>query len=187
MICKHCLYILLFFWFGNVVAQNNQILFDFNQLPQTLLLNPGAEVDYNKHFGVPFLSNIFVQAGATNKRITYNNIYEDDTSEMLRNIYEQELNSDDYFILNQNLEILNGGFRLKNEKYYLSFGVIQKTEGFSLYPEEPANLFFKGNDQDGDGKPDDDNEKFSFNQISFIGELLNVFHIGISKRINDKL
>ena len=187
MICKHCLYILLFFWFGNVVAQNNQILFDFNQLPQTLLLNPGAEVDYNKHFGVPFLSNIFVQMGATNKRITYNNIYEDDTSEMLRNIYEQELNSDDYFILNQNLEILNGGFRLKNEKYYLSFGVIQKTEGFSLYPEEPANLFFKGNDQDGDGKPDDDNEKFSFNQISFIGELLNVFHIGISKRINDKL
>ncbi len=99
MVCKRCLYLLLFFWCGFSFAQNNQILYDFNQLPQTLLLNPGAEVSYNKHFGVPFLSNIFVQAGATNKNITYNNIYSDDPSALLRNIYDQNLSSDDYFVV----------------------------------------------------------------------------------------
>lgn len=186
MTCKHCLYFLLFLWCGNAVAQNNQILFDFNQLPQTLMLNPGAEVNYNKHFGMPFLSNVFVQAGATNKNITYNNIYEEDTSDMLRNIYDQNLNSDDYFLVNQNLEILNGGFRLKNEKYYLSFGIIQKAEGFSLYPEEPVDLFYNGNDQNKDGKPEYD-DKFNFNQISSFGEVINVFHVGILKTINEKL
>ncbi len=186
MICKHCLYLILFFWCGNIFAQNNQILYDFNQLPQTLLLNPGAEVNYNKHFGVPFLSNIFVQAGATNKNITYNNIYEDDTSDMLRNIYDQNLSSDDYFVINQQLEIINAGFRLKNEAYYLSFGIQQKMDGFSLYPEDLTNLFYKGDDQNEDGKPEYDNT-FDFNKISSVGELMGVFHIGISKKINNKL
>ncbi len=186
MFRKHCLYLLLVLMTGQLFGQNNQILYDFNQLPQTLLLNPGAEVDYNKHFGVPFLSNIFVQAGATNKNITYNNIYEDDTSDMLRNIYDQNLNSDDYFLIHQQLEIFNGGFRLKDEKYYLSFGIIQKTEGFSLYPKDLTNLFYKGNDQDRNGDPEY-GDKFNFSQISFVGELLNIFHIGISKKINDRL
>lgn len=185
MVCKRYLYLLLFFWCGFSFAQNNQILYDFNQLPQTLLLNPGAEVDYNKHFGVPFLSNIFVQAGATNKNITYNNIYSDDTSDMLRNIYDQNLSSDDYFVVHQQLEIINAGFRLKNEAYYLSFGIQQKMDGFSLYPEDLTNLFYKGDDQNGDGSPEDN--KFNFNQINSVGELIGVFHIGISKKISNKL
>jgi len=186
MICKHCLYLLLFFWCGFSFAQNNQILFDFNQLPQTLMLNPGAEVDYNKHFGVPLLSNIFVQAGATNSNITYNKIYSDSNGDIFRNIYNQKLSRDDYFLISQQIEIINAGFRLRNEKYYLSFGIQQKTEGFSLYPEEPADLFFKGDDQNEDGKPEYDN-KFDFNQLSFAGEIIGVFHIGISNKVNDKL
>ena len=188
MICKHCLYFLLFFWYGYSFAQNNQILYDFNQLPQTLLLNPGAEVDYNKHFGVPFLSNVFVQAGATNERITYNNIIfnADSNGDILRNIYDQNLNSDDYFLINQQLEIINAGFRLRNEKYYLSFGVQEKIDGFSLYPEDLTNLFYNGNDQNKDGKPEYDN-KFNFNQISFVGELMGVFHVGISAKVSNKL
>ena len=188
MICKHCLYLLLLFWCGFSFAQNNQILFDFNQLPQTLMLNPGAEVGYNKHIGVPFLSNIFVQAGATNKSITYNNIYDDtdSNSDILRNVFDQNLNSDDYFLINQQLEIINAGFRLRNEKYYLSFGIQQKIEGFSLYPEEPADLFFKGDDQNGDSNPEYNN-KFNFKQISFVGELKGVFHVGISAKVSNKL
>ena len=186
MICKHCLYILLFFWFGNVVAQNNQILFDFNQLPQTLLLNPGAEVDYNKHFGVPFLSNIFVQAGATNKRITYNNIISnsDSKAEVIRNIYKQNLGDDDYFEIHQRLEVLNTGFRLRNEKYYLSFGMYQEIDGYAGYPKELADLFYNG-DFDKDGKLRLE-EKSNFNEMNFIGELVGVFHIGLSAKVNDR-
>ena len=173
---------------GNLFSQNNQILYDFNQLPQTLLLNPGAEVSYVKHFGVPFLSNIYVQAGATNEGVTYNNIFSDTDSntDVLRNVYDQNLNRDDYFFISQQIEILNAGFRLRNEKYYLSFGIQQKTEGFSLYPEEPADLYFNGNDQKEDGNPEY-GDKFDFNQLSFAGEIIGVFHVGISKKINDNL
>ncbi len=188
MINKYFLYIWIVLITGNLFSQNNQILYDFNQLPQTLLLNPGAEVSYVQHFGVPFLSNIYVQAGATNKGITYNNLFSDTDSntEVLRNIYNQNLNSDDYFLINQQIEIFNAGFRLRNEKYYLSFGIQQKTEGFSLYPEEPADLYFNGNDQKEDGKPEY-GDKFNLNQLSFAGEILGVFHVGISKKINDNL
>lgn len=188
MINKCFFYIWIVLVTSSLFSQNNQILYDFNQLPQTLLLNPGAEVNYVKHLGVPFLSNIYVQAGATNKGITYNNIFSDTDSdaEVLRNVYDQNLNSDDYFLINQQIEIFNAGFRLRNEKYYLSFGIQQKTEGFSLYPEEPADLYFNGNDQNRDGKPEYD-DNFNLNQLSFAGEIIGVFHVGISKKINDNL
>lgn len=185
MVCKRCLYLLLFFWCGFSFAQNNQILYDFNQLPQTLLLNPGAEVDYNKHFGVPFLSNVFVQAGATNKNITYNNIYTDDTSDMLRNIYDQNLKRDDYFEIFQRLEVLNAGFRLRNERLYLSFGMYQEIDGYSSYPNEIVDLFYNG-DFDKDGEPLS-KEKFNFNDANFIGELVGVFHFGLSAKVSDRL
>ena len=187
MINKHCIYLFIFL-VELSFAQNNQILYDFDQLPQTLLLNPGAEVDYDKHYGVPFLSNIFLQAGSTNDRITYNNIAADtDTnSEVLRNIYAQNSGSDDYFLINQQLELISAGFQLKNPDYYLNFGIIQKVDGFSTYPKDLANLYYNGNDQNNDGSPEI-NDEFNFNQANFVGELFNVFHIGLSKKINNNL
>ncbi|NOQ92423.1 MAG: hypothetical protein GQ552_06885 [Flavobacteriaceae bacterium] len=188
MIYKHCLYLLIIISFGNSFAQNNQILYDFDHLPQTLLLNPGAEVDYDKHFGVPFLSNIFLKAGATNKNITYNNILTDTdlNSDILRNVFDQNLSKDDYFLINQQIELISAGFRLKNPDYYLSFGIIQKVDGFSLYPKDLANLYYNGNDQDRDGLPET-NDEFNFDQANFVGELLGIFHVGLSKNINNKL
>ena len=46
-------------------AQNKQVLYDFASLPQTLLLNPGAEVGHKFHVGLPLLSQLSVQAGFT--------------------------------------------------------------------------------------------------------------------------
>ena len=34
-------------------TQNNEILYDFAELPQTLILNPGAEVSNNFYVGFP--------------------------------------------------------------------------------------------------------------------------------------
>lgn len=36
-------------------AQNKQLVYNFDQLPQTLMTNPGAVVDYKYHVGVPIL------------------------------------------------------------------------------------------------------------------------------------
>jgi Family of unknown function (DUF5723) len=165
-----------------------QILYDFDQLPQTLMLNPGAEVDYNKHVGVPFLSNIYFEFGASNKNITYNNVLSNTNgfTDVLRNIFAQNPDSEDTFIINQQVEIINAGLRLKNPDYYLSFGMYQEFEGFAKYPEDIANLYFNGNDQNNDGNPEV-NEIFNFDQLTIAGDLVGVFHVGISKKVNDRL
>ncbi|MCF6222528.1 MAG: DUF5723 family protein [Flavobacteriaceae bacterium] len=188
MMQKLCLFLTIVLIVAKSNAQNQQILYDFDQLPQTLLLNPGAEVDYDKHFGVPLLSNFFLQVGATNKNINYNNIISGANGDIdiLRNIFEQDLNSNEIFLVNQQLEILNGGLRLRNADYYLSFGMYQEIEGFANYPKDEVDLFFNGNDQDRDGFPEE-GDVFNFNQLNFIGELVGVFHIGITKKINEKL
>ncbi len=152
---KLCLYLLFILFYVNSFAQNNKILYDFDQLPQTLLLNPGSEVDYNKHFGVPFLSNIYFEVGATNSNITYNKVIapSNDIEDVIRNIYDQDLNNSDVFLINQRIEFLSAGLRLRNPEYYLSFGMYQEADGFANYPVDVANLYFKGNDQNDDGFP----------------------------------
>lgn len=187
MIRKLCLLFFFVLIFTNSFGQNQQILFGFDQLPQTLMLNPGAEVDYDKHFGVPLLSNVFFQIGATNKNITYNNVFanSDSNTDVLRNIFDQDLKNSDYFKINQKLELFNAGYRLKNSKYYLSFGMYQELDGYAAYPKDLVNLYYNGDyAENGEvilGK------KSNFNDINFIGELVGVFHVGISKKVNERL
>lgn len=184
---KHCLYLSFILLFVNAYSQNKQILYGFDQLPQTLLLNPGAEVNYDKHISIP-MTNFHFQFGATNKHISYNNVFADKggLNDMLRNIYDQNLNKNDYFIMNQQLEFFNAGFRLKKPNIYLSFGMYEEFDGFALYPEEVVELFLEGDDKNGDGVPEL-NETTSFNELNITGELIGVFHIGISNKVNDKL
>ncbi len=184
------LYVYLFFIFllNNSIAQNKQILYDFDQIPQTLMLNPGAEVDYNKHIGVPFLSNIFFQAGATNDDMTYNNILAgtDSFNEILSRVYSYNLDNSDYYSANQQIEVLNAGFRLRNPDYYLSFGMYQEIDAHANYPKEIAILFFEGDDKDGNGIPEYDvNTKFD--RLNIIADMVGVFHVGISKKMSDRL
>ncbi len=187
MIRKLCLLFFFVLIFTNSFGQNQQILFGFDQLPQTLMLNPGAEVDYDKHFGIPFLSNVFFQVGATNKDITYNNIIanSDSNSDILKNIYIQDLKSSDFFKINQKLEIFNAGYRLKNSKYYLSFGMYQELDGYAAYPKDLVNLYYNGDyAENGTIRI---GEKSNFDNINFIGELVGVFHVGVSKKVNERL
>ena len=171
-----------------VMAQNMQILYDFDHLPQTLLLNPGSEVDYDKHFGVPLLSNIYLDLGSSNKEVSYNSVISgsDGVGGVLNKMYELGLKKNDVFAFNQQIELFNVGFRLKNPSYYLSFGMYQQIDGFSAYPPDVANLFVKGNDQDGNGIPEP-NQLFVVDDLNTAGELVGVFHVGINKKVNDKL
>lgn len=184
---RQYLIILFILLLTNCFAQNKQVLYGFDQLPQTLLLNPGAEVNYDKHISIP-LTNFHFQFGATNKDISYNSVFAntEGLNDVLRNIYDQNLNKNDYFIVNQQLEFFNAGLRLNNPNHYLSFGMYEEFDGFGLYPEEVVELFYEGDDKDGNGIPEF-NETTNFNKLDVIGEFVGVFHIGISSKINDKL
>ncbi|MDH3321732.1 MAG: DUF5723 family protein [Flavobacteriaceae bacterium] len=188
MINKLYLLILFAIFCVNVSSQNQQLLYGFDQLPQNLMLNPGAEVAFDKHFGIPFLSNVYFEAGATNNNITYNNILKDtdSNSEALRNVYGQDLKNDDYFLVSQQLELINAGWRLKNPDYYLSLGMYQKLEGFANYPVDFVELFYEGDDKDRDGIPEKDVVS-TLNEVNVTGEMLGVFHVGLSKKVSEKL
>ena len=132
-----------------------QILYDFDQLPQTLMLNPGSVVDFDKHIGVPFLSNIYGMGGSSSRDATYNNLVlgTESNVDVLKNLQELGLSNTDVFLFNQQIEVLNAGFRLKNKAYYLSFGMYQQLDGFSSNPQDLVDLYLYGNDQDQDGNP----------------------------------
>ena len=46
-------------------SQNKQLLYGVDDLPQSLLLNPGTAISFEKHIGVPFLSGTYVSAGSS--------------------------------------------------------------------------------------------------------------------------
>ncbi len=170
------------------VGQNMQIAYDFDRLPQTLMLNPGAEIDFDRHYGVPLLSNLYFQFGASNSGVTYNSIVQGSNSfnDILTNLNNQNPSSSDIYVLNQQWELFNIGFRMRDTRHYLSFGMYQEANGFGRHPKDLTDLFFNGNDQNGDGIPETE-DPYDLSQLNLIGELIGVWHVGINKKVNDQL
>ncbi len=186
---KRLIFILSLLFSVFCFSQNNQILYGFDGLPQSLSLNPGAEVQMEKHFGIPLLSNIYFQTGASNNDFNYKNIYagtEDDEGNLnkLRNIYQLGLGRNDFFTGNAEMELLNIGFRLRNPEYYLSFGIKTDSKFYGKYPKTTLDMFFYGDDINRDGEPDLGVGR-DLNELVFIGELVNVFYLGINKKVTE--
>ena len=179
--------VILFFFtsFSVLHSQNKQLLFGFKDIPQTLMINPGSEVIFEKHVGFPMLSGFSLEIGS-NGFTTYD-LFADDgihINDKLRNLIFN-LNPKDHVAINQQLEIFNIGFRLKNEKDYLSFGIYQEFDFINYHPKDAAILFYRGNtDENGNIAL---NRFYDLSDINIKGDLLSVFHIGISRRLNQKL
>ena len=131
--------ILFFFLFLVINAQNKQSLYDFNGVPQSLLLNPGARVDYIWHTGVPLLSGISINAGSSGLSIY--ELFADDGGNFNDKIkkYIYKLNPTDFLTLNEQIEIINAGFRMPNNDY-LSFGFYQESDLIFYYPKDKKKL-----------------------------------------------
>src|SRR5210317_17941 len=82
-------------------GQNHQILYDFGDLPQTLLLNPGAAVHNKFHLGVPLLSFTSVSGGFSG--FSFYDLFADDGGDInarLRNLVK-EYGKTEFFIASQ--------------------------------------------------------------------------------------
>lgn len=163
-------------------SQNKEILYNFTPQPQSLLLNPGADVKYKWFFGVPLLSGISANVGSTGFD-AYSLFANDgvDFSIKVKNLIAST-NRKDYITANQQLEVFTGGFRVGEEesKSYVSFGMYQELDSFIYFPTDLAILALYGN-KDYIGK------SFNLGDLSVKAELLSVFHIGFNKQINEKL
>ncbi len=156
-----------------------QQLYNADYLPQALLLNPGSMVSYDWHAGIPLLSGIGVGVGS--KNITVYDLFQvnaDDTFNQRLTAKVEELTNRDYVAINQNLEIINFGFRLKNGNYF-SAGWYQEIDFISYFPKDIARLAYEGNAQNL-------NYPFKASDIKLRAEAVSVFHMGINKQVNER-
>ncbi|WP_299012228.1 DUF5723 family protein [uncultured Polaribacter sp.] len=172
---------LLFICFLNFVciSQNRPALYDFAALPQTLLLNPGADVNYNMHIGLPLLSGLSADIGATN--FVLSDIFAADNVNINDKItnFIQNTDARDHIKINTQIEVLSGGFRV-DRKNYISFGFYQELDAIGYFPKDVLDLARKGNQPFL-------NRSFSASQLLYKVDLIGVIHAGISRKVNEKL
>lgn len=162
-------------------AQNKETLYDFTDLPQSLMLNSGAEVRFNKHFGIPLLSQFHVNVGFRGASVY--DVFADDGRDINDKIREvlNDLTSNDHLTLTQQLEVLSFGWRTKrNPNIYYSGGMYQELDFIGYFPKDLAVLGYYGNQNN-------INTPFKFSDFRGSGELLTVYHFGVNKKMNSKL
>ncbi|MBF4516259.1 hypothetical protein IRZ71_07895 [Flavobacterium sp. ANB] len=163
-------------------AQNKEILYNFTPIPQSLLVNPGADVSYKYYFGIPLLSGISANLGSSS--FTAYDLFANngvDFNDKVRNIINKS-SANDKTHINQQLELFSGGFRIGGEKSqsYISFGLYQEFDFLMYVPKDLAILALDGN-RDHIGKT------FDLSDFNLRAEVLSVFHVGFHKKLNEKL
>ena len=97
-------------------AQNKQLMYDFKEVPQSILLNPGIETGLGMYVGVPLLSGISFQAGSSGASV--NDFFANDGLDINDKIRERALygmKPTDELSGSFQVEILNVGFRSKKK------------------------------------------------------------------------
>jgi len=125
-------------------AQNKQILFGFAEIPQTLMVNPGAETNFNYHIGVPGLSGVSLNFGASSGTIS--DLFLNDGASFTGKVGNliSKLTERDFISITSQIDVLNGGYRL-DEKTYLSFGFYEELDFVGYFPKDIAELLYYGN------------------------------------------
>jgi hypothetical protein len=169
--------IFLSFFAFSVGSQNNEVLYGFAGLPQTISLNPGAETSFKFHVSIPFLSGVSSGFGISGFQVS--DFFSDNNIAFNNKISMLSLSKRDHMTFNSKIEILNGGFRL-NDRTYLSIGFYNEVDMIGYVPRDMAILAT-------DGNASHLNKSFSFSHISFKADLLGVLHAGITRKIDEKL
>ncbi|WP_378186768.1 DUF5723 family protein [Aquimarina sp. W85] len=162
-------------------AQNKAGLYDYADLPQSLLSNPGTMVTFNGHVGVPLGSQFYISAGLKGGSLF--DIVANDERTIDEKISEKlrELTSDDYLAVTQQLEILNVGWRSRRDpKIYFSAGVYEEFDFIGYFPKDLVILAYEGNEEY-------INREFNFSDFTGSTELLTVFHFGYNKQVDNRL
>ncbi len=176
---RNLLFFLFSLWGISVIAQNKQILYGFEEIPQSLMLNPGGKAPQKKHYGIPFFSQIHINGGASG--VSVYDIFGESTVDINTRIENKifEMENTDFFTATQQLELINFGWRAKNGIYF-SGGIYQELDFITYFPRDLAILAWKGN-------RDYLDYEFDLGEISTTGDLLTAYHFGLNKQLTDKL
>src|SRR5690606_10707260 len=177
------LWMLTMFWMVCLSSQNRQLLYDFHEIPQALMLNPGMKASQKWHVGIPVISGLYVQAGSSG--VTVNDLFADDGVDFTTKVQERVLAAmdrrDDFGSTSQ-IEAFNVGFRGRNRPNdYYSFGMYGELDIISYWPKDFAILAFQGNGGQNIGRD------FDLGDLKLRGEMVNVIHFGINRKVDRDL
>ncbi|MFX0555340.1 DUF5723 family protein [Maribacter sp. CXY002] len=164
-----------------VQAQNKQILYDFNEIPQSMMLNPGVETDFKWYGGIPLLSGISGYAGSNG--VAVNDIFANDgldINDKVRDRMVAGLSTKDEFSGTFQLEFLNVGYRSENPNVFYSFGAYLDIDNIAYWPKDYAHLAFEGN-------AGQLNRRYDLGDLKARGSMVNVIHFGLNKKVNRSL
>ncbi len=175
------LFVVLFWACLVVQGQNKQILYDFTEIPQAGMINPGMETDFQWYSGVPTLSGIMVQAGSSG--ISVNDIFADDglsINDKVRDRAVFGMKPTDDLSGTFQMEFLNFGFRGRDPSVFYSAGMYLEGDAIGYWFRDYAILAFEGN-------ADRLNQRFDLGHLKTRGELVNIFHFGVNKKVDRDL
>lgn len=163
----------------NVIAQNKQIIYGVEEIPQSLMLNPGINAPQKKHFGLPFLSQFHLNAGSSGVSVydIFGKSNVDINTRIRNKIFDMK--NTDFFTVTQQLDLFNFGWRSAKDIYF-SGGIYQEFDFILYFPRDLAILGWEGNH-------DYIDYEFDLGEVSTTGDLLAVYHFGANKRISKKV
>ena len=164
-----------------IKGQNKQLLYDFTEIPQAGMVNPGMETDFQWYSGVPTLSGLMLQAGSSG--ISVNDIFANDGLDINEKIRERAIfgmKPTDELSGTFQIEFLNFGFRGKNPDNFYTAGMYLEGDAIGYWFRDYAILAYEGN-------ADRLNQRFNLDHLKTRGALVNVFHVGLNKRIDRNL
>lgn len=162
------------------LAQNRQLLYDFTEIPQSAMVNPGVESDFQWYAGVPLLSGPMLQAGSSG--IAVDDLFANDGLDFNDKVRDRAIygmNVRDELSGTFQIEFLNVGFRGKNPDIFYTAGMYLEGDAIGYWFRDYAILAFEGN-------ADKLNQPFDLGHLKTRGELVNVFHFGANKQFGDK-
>ena len=161
------------------INAQQQLSFSFGEIPQNLMLNPGAETNFKSHYGIPVFSNLSFKAGFTG--FTLADLFLNDSRDFNLKFEEvlNKIDSDDYININTVIEVLSAGFRI-DDKTYVSFGFYEELDIITYLPKDISELVYYGNEPFL-------NRPFSISELVMKADMLGVLHAGMSRKVDEKL
>lgn len=174
--------ILFLFSVVGIHAQNKQLLYNFSEIPQSLMLNPGGKLPGKAYIGVPLFSGIY--ASASSSGLSVYDAFEDGKFDDINARLDygiNELNRNDVQRASEQIELLNAGFDIggRFNNLFLSFGIYKEIDFFNYWPEDMAHLAYYGNQTT-------PSRVYDFSDANIKGEAITVFHVGLQHKPNEK-
>ena len=167
---------------GYILAQQSNILYFMDGVPQSYLVNPANQPRCNLYIGIPAISPFQVFVG--NSSLSVNDImwYENDTTRFFYNTlgsqedFLNKLGKSNFISTEASTNIFSFGF--KSGDIYYTYDLTERVSFRGSYPGDLFKLILEGNER---------GEEFNFNSLGVEAVGFLEFAAGISHSINDQL